>query len=165
MTPAQLALAQSEESGALAGVKIWENMRFVRAGWFTAAEAMQYVEYFYDKMAPLTPVVIPDYRSPLKHEELLIDEPVLAIAILAIASRHLRLDGHAAMSRSYRIHDNLWQYLKKQLERVLFAQEQFGGGFCGAGSSARVTENTCGQLTWKGSLRTLGNNRSDTLAH
>ena len=156
MTPAQLALAQTEESVALAGVKVWDNMRFVRAGWFTAAEAMQYVEYFYDKMAPLTPVVIPDYRSPLKHEELLIDEPVLAIAILAIASRHLRLEGHAAMSRSYRIHDNLWQYLKKQLERVLFAQEQFGGGFCGAGSSARVTENTCGQLTWKGSLRTLG---------
>jgi hypothetical protein len=38
----------------------------------------------------------------------------------------------------------------------LWGQEQFGGGFCGAGSSAQIRELNTGQITWKGSLRTLG---------
>lgn len=137
-------------------IRAWERMRFVRAGWFTAMEAMRYVEYFYSNMAPMTPIVTPEYRHPSKHETLLNDEPVLAIAILAIASRHMQLEGLASVSRSYEVHAKLWNYLRQMVERLLWAQEQFGGGFCGAGSSAHVKESTSGQLTWKGSLRTLG---------
>ena len=161
LTPGRPGLITADSAAELgadvkAGILAWQQMRFVRAGWFTAIEALQYVEYFFDKMAPMTPIVIPEYRSPAKHLSLLTDEPVLAIAILAIASRHLKLEGYAGTSRSYRIHDKLWTYLRQMLERLLWAQEQFGGGFCGAGASARVTESTCGQLTWQGSLRTLG---------
>ncbi|KIX92403.1 uncharacterized protein Z520_11878 [Fonsecaea multimorphosa CBS 102226] len=154
--PLGLGLSPTEQAEQEAGLKTWSQMRFVRNGWFTAWEAMQYVEYFYDKMAPMTPVVFPDFRSPIKHHVLLADEPILALAILAIASRHMRLSGHAAMSRSYHIHDKLWTHLRRQVERLLWGQEQFGGGFCGGGNSAKIQESNTGQITWQGSLRTLG---------
>jgi hypothetical protein len=135
--------------------KAWASMRFVRAGWFTADEAMAYIEYFYSHLAPMTPISPPDFRHPSKHLALLTDEPILAITILMIASRHTRLSGHAALTRAARIHDTLWDYLRCMVERLLWGQEQFGGGFCAAGT-IQVREAQGGQLTWKGSLRTLG---------
>jgi hypothetical protein len=41
------------------------------------------------------------------------------------------------------------------VQRLFWGQEQFGGGFTGAGVS-RVRESASGQITWQGSLRTLG---------
>lgn len=146
--------AKYGEGYALA-LKAWASMRFVRAGWFTADEAMNYIEFFYVHLAPMTPISPPDFRHPSKHLALLTDEPVLAIAMLMIASRHMRLSGHAAMTRAARIHDTLWDYLRCMVERLLWGQEQFGGGFCAAGT-VKVRESQGGQLTWKGSLRTLG---------
>ncbi|KIW21589.1 hypothetical protein PV08_02169 [Exophiala spinifera] len=154
--PTASGFTPQEQAEQQAGLKAWSEMRFVRNGWFTAWEAMQYVEYFFTHLAPMTPIVFDDYRSPLKHEALLIDEPILALAILAIASRHMRLSGHAALSRSYQIHGKLWNNLRRQVERLLWGQEQFGGGFCGAGTTAKIRELETGQITWKGSLRTLG---------
>ena len=86
---------------------------------------------------------------------LLTEEPILAIALLAIASRHMKLNGPGAQSRAYSIHDKLWTYLRCMVERLLWGQEQFGGGFCGGGA-VKVRESKAGQITWKGSLRTLG---------
>ena len=86
---------------------------------------------------------------------LLTEEPILAIALLAIASRHMKLSGPGAGSRAYSIHDKLWTYLRCMVERLLWGQEQFGGGFCGGGA-VKVRESKAGQITWKGSLRTLG---------
>ena len=86
---------------------------------------------------------------------LLTEEPILAIALLAITSRHMKLSGPGAQSRAYSIHDKLWTYLRCMVERLLWGQEQFGGGFCGGGT-VKVRESKTGQITWKGSLRTLG---------
>lgn len=154
--PNDVGITPEEQAEQQAGINAWADMRFVKNGWFTAWEAMDYVEYFYDKLAPMTPVVFPDYRSPFKHRELLIDEPILALAILAIASRHMQLSGHAAVSRAYLIHDKLWNNLRRQVERLLWGQEQFGGGFSGGGNASSLRESQSGQLTWTGSLRTLG---------
>ncbi|KAJ9634485.1 uncharacterized protein PV06_10613 [Exophiala oligosperma] len=154
--PTDTGFTPQEQAEQQAGLKAWSEMRFVRNGWFTAWEAMQYVEYFFTRLAPMTPIVFDEYRSPLKHQALLIDEPILALAILAIASRHMRLSGHAALSRSYQIHGKLWNNLRRQVERLLWGQEQFGGGFCGAGTTTKIRELETGQITWKGSLRTLG---------
>ena len=136
-------------------LRAWSKMRMVRAGWFTAQEAMDYVQYFYDRLAPMTPITTPDFKSPSKHASLLTDEPVLALTILAISSRHLRPKGYSVISRSYEIHSKLWASLRRMVERLLWGQEQFGGGFCGSGAT-RIHESTGGQFTWKGSLRTLG---------
>lgn len=149
------ALTPEEQVERNHALRAWSRMRFVRAGWFTASEAMQYVDYFYERLAPMSPVVTPDFKSHSRHLALLSEEPVLALAILSIASRHLRLAGHASLSRSYQIHEKLWTYLRCMVERLLWGQEQFGGGFTGGGA-AKIRESEGGQITWKGSLRTLG---------
>ena len=41
------------------------------------------------------------------------------------------------------------------VERLLWGQEQFGGGFFG-GDAIKIRESKSGQISWKGSLRTIG---------
>jgi len=143
------AQAIREMDGAL---KAWSRFRFVRAGWFTAQEGMAYIEYFYKYLSPLTPIVLPDFRRQTTHAHLLQDEPMLAVTILTIASRYMKLSGPGAHTRPVTVHDKLWNYLRGMIDRVIWGQEQFGGGFCGAGQQAGSDVNP---LERRG-LRTLG---------
>ncbi|TID19047.1 hypothetical protein E6O75_ATG06168 [Venturia nashicola] len=131
----------------------WNRLRFVRAGYFTPVEGMQYVEYFYDNFASLTAVTLPNYRDPIQQVALLEQEPMLLITILTITSRYVKLRGHGgSVSRPTFIHEKMWAYLKSMVDRTVWAQEQFGGGFCGAGvEEARRIDPTSQQ-----GLRTIG---------
>lgn len=133
-------------------IKAWSRHRFVRAGWFTPREAIDYVSYFYKYLSPLTPVALPDFRAHEYHEKMLTEEPMLTVTILLVASRHMKLVGPGAASRPHSIHDKLWKYLSGMVNRVVWGQEQFGGGFCGAGAEPGSDVNP---LERKG-LRTLG---------
>ena len=136
-------------------IKAWSKFRFVRAGWLTAKEAIAYIDYFYAYLSPLTPIVVPDYRDHAFHGKLLKEEPMLVITLLTIASRYSQPSGHTnagAASRAYLIHEKLWKYLQGMIDRMIFGQEQFGGGFCGAGQQPGSDVNP---LSRKG-LRTLG---------
>ncbi|KAI4193923.1 MAG: hypothetical protein LQ350_008070 [Teloschistes chrysophthalmus] len=125
-------------------LRTWSRLRFVRAGWFTAREAI-----YYEYLAPLTPISPPEFRSPETHPRFLADEPLLAVTVLTIASRYKQLSGPGCESRSYMVHERLWSYLQNMITRMFWGQEQFGGGFCGAGPrKIRSTAN--------GGLRTLG---------
>lgn len=149
------ALTPEQQENRKKGLYIWRLARFVRAGWFTAEEALRYVEYFYTNLQPMTPVDVTEFRSPGRALKLLTEEPVLAVAILTISSRYMRLSGRSAETRAHKIHERLWASLMEQIQRLFWGQEQFGGGFTGAGVS-RVRESASGQITWPGSLRTLG---------
>lgn len=136
-------------------ITAWTKFRFVRAGWLTAKEAIAYIDYFYAYLSPLTPIVVPDYRDHAYHGKLLKEEPMLVITLLTIASRYSQPSGHTnagAASRAYLIHEKLWKYLQGMIDRMIFGQEQFGGGFCGAGQQPGSDVNP---LSRKG-LRTLG---------
>ncbi|KAI4630426.1 hypothetical protein J4E80_001361 [Alternaria sp. BMP 0032] len=136
-------------------VRAWSKFRFVRAGWLTAKEAIAYIDYFYAFLSPLTPIVVPDYRDHAFHAKLLKEEPMLVITLLTISARYSQPSGSSgvgATSRSYLIHEKLWKYLQGMIDRMIFGQEQFGGGFCGAGQQPGSDVNP---LSRKG-LRTLG---------
>ncbi|KAG8530479.1 uncharacterized protein KY384_004982 [Bacidia gigantensis] len=132
-------------------LSIWSRLRFVRAGWFTAKEAMAYVNYYYHFLAPLTPVTHPDLSNVDAHPELLSEEPMLTVTILTIASRYMKVQGPGSQTRSLMIHERLWHYLQDMTTRMFWAQEQFGGGFCGAGASGESSSSA-----ERGKLRTLG---------
>lgn len=132
-------------------VSMWNKVTFVHSRFFSAEEGIAYVDYFYDKLQPMSPVVVPDYRDVSKHSELWTSEPILALTMLTIASRYKELTGVSATSRQYTIHDHLWKALTNRVQRLLWGQEQFGGGRLG-----KTREMANGQLTWTGSLRTLG---------
>lgn len=142
----------SDDASFAEAVKAWSRFRFVRAGWLTAQEAIAYMDYFYTYLSPLTPIVVPDYRDHATHAKLLREEPMLVVTLLTISSRYARLTGPGAMSRPYAIHEKLWSYLQGMIDRMIWGQEQFGGGFCGAGQQPGSDVNP---LSRKG-LRTLG---------
>jgi hypothetical protein len=86
----------------------------------------------------------------------------------------MRLSGPGGLSRSYAIHEKLWNYLRGMIERIVWGQEQFGSGFGGphkqhaddandtadAYADANDVVQTSSTAPWrglrKGSLRTLG---------
>ncbi|KAF1978977.1 hypothetical protein BU23DRAFT_191785 [Bimuria novae-zelandiae CBS 107.79] len=143
------------EAAFVEALRAWTKFRFVRAGWLTAREAVRYIDYFYTYLSPLTPIVVPDYRDHALHAKLLKEEPMLVITLLTIATRFRTTDfpqGPGAISRAYLIHEKLWKYLQGMIDRMIYGQEQFGGGFCGAGQQPGSDVNP---LSRKG-LRTLG---------
>lgn len=133
-------------------VKAWSRFRFVRAGWFTAREGIAYLDYFYRYLSPLTPIVVPNFEKYESHQTLLTDEPMLVVTLLTVSSRYMPLTGPGSSSRPYAIHEKLWNYLQGMIDRMIWGQEQFGGGFCGAGAEQSCDVNP---LSRKG-LRTLG---------
>jgi hypothetical protein len=121
-------------------LKAWSKVRFVRAGWLTAREAISYIDYFYIHLAPLTPICPPDFSQHAAHSKLVADEPMLTVTLLTIASRYMVLPGTSGRSRSIMVHEKLWNHLQSMVTRMFWAQEQFGGGFCGAGASRTSEE-------------------------
>ncbi|PGH03407.1 hypothetical protein AJ79_07373 [Helicocarpus griseus UAMH5409] len=108
--------------------RAWSRFRFIRAGWFSVDEAMGYIAYYYEHLAPLSPIVVPNFSSPATHLTLLTEEPVLTLTMLTIASRHMPLTGNGSNSRAYSIHEKLWSYLRGMIERLFWGQEKFDGG-------------------------------------
>ncbi|KFL63007.1 uncharacterized protein TERG_12675 [Trichophyton rubrum CBS 118892] len=106
----------------------WSNLRFVRTGLITAEEAFDLVNYFHTYLAPFTPIASSSFQDPSMHAELLEEEPILAMTILMLASRYMKLSGPGSISRSYMVHERLWQHLQGMISRMIFGQEQFTGG-------------------------------------
>ena len=117
------------------------------------------ISSFYRYMAPLTPISLPSFQLPGSHSTLLSEEPILAVTLLTISSRYMRLSGAGAISRSYAIHEKLWNYLRGMIERIVWGQEQFGAGF-GTSPTREEEIQTSSTAPWrglrKGSMRTLG---------
>lgn len=70
------------------------------------------------------------------------------------------MPGPGGHCRSHAIHEQLWTYLRGMIERCLWGQEAFGGGFCGSGGVDIHEAESSSTAPWrglrKGSLRTLG---------
>ena len=113
---------------------------------------------YYEYLSPLTPISPPTFRDPGTHPTLLTEEPILTVTLLTIATRYRRMPGTGGHCRSHAIHEQLWTYLRGMIERCLWGQEAFGGGFCGSGADSEA--QTSSTAPWrglrKGSLRTLG---------
>ncbi|TLD30687.1 hypothetical protein PspLS_02119 [Pyricularia sp. CBS 133598] len=138
----------TSDPGYTDALKAWARFRFVRAGWFTAHEAIEYIDYYYHYLSPLTPISPPTFKSPSTHLTLLTEEPILTVP------------GTGGRCRSQAIHEQLWTYLRGMIERVVWGQEAFGGGFCGSYTMGQEEAQTSSTAPWrglrKGSLRTLG---------
>ncbi|KAF4544530.1 C6 transcription factor [Lasiodiplodia theobromae] len=103
---------------------LWKNCRFVRMGWFTAREAVTYVDLFFKNMSPLSPVLTDYYADHSKHYELVTKEPFLCFTILALSSRYHVLPGVGGASRGYFIHHRLWEHCQHLILRIMLGQEK-----------------------------------------
>ncbi|KAJ4017844.1 hypothetical protein NW752_001752 [Fusarium irregulare] len=103
---------------------MWDKCRFVRQGWFTAQEAVTYIDLFFEKLAPLTPMVLDQFRSHSSHTHLVCEEAMLCVTLLMIASRFFKLPGAGGASRSHNAHQRLWNYCELLIKRILLGQEK-----------------------------------------
>ncbi|KAJ5513339.1 Peptidase T2 asparaginase 2 [Penicillium fimorum] len=103
---------------------VWEACRFVKMGWFTAREAVTFIDLFYKNMSCLSPILTDFYANHRYHYWLITREPVLCSTILMISSRYHVLPGAGGESRNFFIHHRLWSHCQKLTMRLIFGQEK-----------------------------------------
>ncbi|KAL2702931.1 hypothetical protein AAEP93_007229 [Penicillium crustosum] len=105
-------------------LNVWEACRFVKMGWFSAREAVTFIDLFYKNMSCLSPILTDFYANHRYHYWLITREPVLCSTILMISSRYHVLPGAGGESRNFFIHHRLWSHCQKLTMRLIFGQEK-----------------------------------------
>ncbi|KAF5004397.1 hypothetical protein FDECE_9117 [Fusarium decemcellulare] len=103
---------------------IWRSFRFVKMGWFTAEEAVAYIDLFKQNLVPLSPVCKGFDLSHERHYKLITQEPLLCCVILMISSRYHILEGAGGLARSTLVHHRLWEHCQHLVMRIIFGQEK-----------------------------------------
>jgi hypothetical protein len=142
-----------------AALRAWSSLRFVRGGLFTAEEALDMVDYFYNFQSAFSPVVPECFRDHSQHATLIEQEPILTITILMIGSRYRKWTGPAAVARSYIVHDRVWRCLQRMISRLFWSEDFFVGEFPSLRDpflgSARAPQPAYAD-SWSHGFRTLG---------
>lgn len=110
--------------GASNALRLWSACRFVKMGWLSAADALHLLNAFYETLSPLSPILTDFYHKPENHHHLLTQEPLLCCTILCISSRYNILPSPGGSSRSYLIHERLWDYCERIILRIILGQER-----------------------------------------
>ncbi|KAK5947786.1 hypothetical protein OHC33_011181 [Knufia fluminis] len=108
-------------------IALWEQHRFVRQGWFTAREAVSYLEFFFLNLSPLSPVADSYYADHRNHKRLILEEPLLCCTLLMIASRHHvpARGGGGGRARSDFVHVRMWRHVEHLIQRITFGSEKY----------------------------------------
>ncbi|KAJ5136605.1 hypothetical protein N7448_005159 [Penicillium atrosanguineum] len=86
-----------------ATLNVWDACRFVKMGWFTAREAVTFVDLFFKNMSCLSPILTDFYANHQNHYWLISREPVLCSTILMISSRYHVLPGAGEKSTKSKV--------------------------------------------------------------
>lgn len=120
-TPAGVRRGTGPDAGPRAdGTTLWKRHRLIRRGIVTRAEAIEFLDFFFERLWPLSPVVPAFYRRPSSYSLLAAEEPVLLTAILTVSSRYHSLSGTHGDIRSERIHWHAWRPLQKYLQSSMW---------------------------------------------
>jgi hypothetical protein len=103
-------------------LKIWTACRFVQMGWFSAHEAVTYVDLFFKNCSPLSPILGEFYAQHENHYTLIALDPFLCTTILMISSRYNILPGVGGASRGYFVHDRLWEQCQRFIMKIMLGQ-------------------------------------------
>ncbi|KAJ3522709.1 hypothetical protein NM208_g12742 [Fusarium decemcellulare] len=83
-----------------ATLDMWDKCRFVRQGWFTAQEAVTYIDLFFEKLASLTPILLDQFRGHAAQARLVYEEAMLCCTLLMISSRFFMLPGAGGQEKT-----------------------------------------------------------------
>ena len=103
-------------------LKTWTSCRFVQMGWFSAHEAVTYVDLFFKNCSPLSPILGEFYAHHENHYTLIALDPFLCTTILMISSRYNILPGVGGASRGYFVHDRLWEQCQRFIMKIMLGQ-------------------------------------------
>jgi hypothetical protein len=103
-------------------LRIWTSCKFVQMGWFTAHEAITYVDLFFKNCSPLSPILSDFYSHHSNHYTLIALDPFLCVTILMVSSRYNILPGVGGASRGYFVHDRLWEQCQRFIMKIMLGQ-------------------------------------------
>ncbi|ORY17918.1 hypothetical protein BCR34DRAFT_554512 [Clohesyomyces aquaticus] len=103
-------------------LKIWTSCRYVQMGWFSAHEAVTYVDLFFKNCSPLSPILSDFYSHHANHFSLIALDPFLCVTILMVSSRYNILPGVGGASRGYFVHDRLWEQCQRFIMKIMLGQ-------------------------------------------
>ncbi|KAK8248287.1 hypothetical protein HDK77DRAFT_442074 [Phyllosticta capitalensis] len=101
----------------------WLHFRLCKDKILNPTECVHLLEYFFNHMNPLYPILSNHYLDPANHWTLLQEEPILCCTIIAIACRYGSLPGHSAFSRRLIAHNSLFRHIQTALSRVIWGLE------------------------------------------
>jgi hypothetical protein len=103
-------------------LKSWKSCLFVKLGWFTTAEAVTYVDLFFQNMNTLSPILNNYYHAHSNHHTLVLKDPVLCCTIITLSSRYHLLAGEGGLTRGFQIHYRMWKHCQSLFHRVVWGQ-------------------------------------------
>lgn len=98
----------------------WERFFLVKRGIIRAHEVVQYLDFYFSQLWHLFPIIPRWYSSPDHYVTLAVEEPVLTISLVTIASRYHALRGFNGQARSERIHWRTWPWVQRLFQSALW---------------------------------------------
>lgn len=98
----------------------WRSFVLVKRGLVSKSEVFEYLDFFFETLWPLKPVIPSYYRDRDRYSVLAKEEPLLLTCLVTIASRYTPLSGPHGEIRSERIHWQSWKILQRYLQSVLW---------------------------------------------
>ncbi|KAG5810816.1 hypothetical protein H9Q74_005061 [Fusarium xylarioides] len=100
--------------------RAWKNFSLIRKGIVLQQEVIDYLDFFFDQLWPLKPVVPSYYRDRATYSQLVTEEPLLVVCLVTLSSRYFPLPGGHGEIRSERIHWQAWRILQRSLQSVMW---------------------------------------------
>lgn len=98
----------------------WDKFVLVKRGVVSKNEVAEYLDFYFDTMWSLRPIVPSFYRVKNRYVVLAVEEPLLLVTLVTLASRYYPLSGAHGEIRSERIHWQAWNFLKRYLQSALW---------------------------------------------
>ncbi|KAL9563865.1 hypothetical protein ACKAV7_011900 [Fusarium commune] len=105
-------------------LEVLSKIPYVRLGWFTAQEALTYLDIFHRHLAPYCPAFTGEVEVGRSRYARIAQEPMLCTTILMTASRFFTLPGAGGLARCYLIHHRLWQQCERLIQLLIYGQEK-----------------------------------------
>lgn len=98
----------------------WKKFILIKKGVLTKLEVVEFVQFYFTVLWPLRPIVHPFYCDRARYALLAVEEPLLLVGLVTLASRYHILSGAHGEIRSERIHWQTWKFLQKYLQSALW---------------------------------------------
>lgn len=104
----------------LANEADWGRFVLIKKGVLTKLEIVEYLDFYFNVLWPMRPIVHSFYRDPARYVLLVANEPLLLTCLVTLASRYHVLSGPYGEIRSERIHWQAWRLLQKYLQSAIW---------------------------------------------
>ncbi|KAH8755641.1 hypothetical protein F5883DRAFT_649735 [Diaporthe sp. PMI_573] len=96
----------------------WDRFVLIKRRVVTRSEIVEYLDFYFDTLGILRPVVPAFYRDSDHYNLLPVREPLLLTGLVTLSSRYHPLSGPHGEIRSERIHWQAWKCLQKYLQKI-----------------------------------------------